>query len=84
MPGVVRVRLNETVPIKIYAAAKKGRVISSFAEDTIKQFRKELAEAKVHWQKWAFDVNTLPKQLRLYGSHSRKARLRFRPNVQGC
>ena len=50
MPGVVRVRLNETTPSRIYVAAKKGRVISSFAEDTIKQFRKELAEAKVHWQ----------------------------------
>ena len=50
MPGVVRVRLNETTPSRIYVATKKGRVISSFAEDTIKQFRKELAEARVHWQ----------------------------------
>lgn len=50
MPGVVRRRLTKTTPIKIYTAAKKGRVVSSFAEVAIKQFRKELAEAKVHWE----------------------------------
>jgi len=50
MPGVIRRRLKETTPINIYAASKKGRVISSFAEDAIKRFRKELAEAQLHWQ----------------------------------
>lgn len=50
MPGLVRRRLVESTPIEIYAAAKRGRVVSNFAGYAIKQFRKELSEAHVHWQ----------------------------------
>jgi len=45
MPGVVRRPLAEEVPVSTYVARKKGRVLSGFADFTIKQFRRELAKA---------------------------------------
>ena len=49
MPGLVRRPLAEVAPITIYVVAKTGRGMSHFADYTIRQFRKELAEAHVHW-----------------------------------
>ena len=49
MPGLVRRPLVEEVPITIYVVSKKGRTRSNFAEFGIRQFRKELAEARQHW-----------------------------------
>lgn len=49
MPGLVRLPLAEDVTITIYVVTKKGRVLSNFAEFGIRQFRKELAEAHLHW-----------------------------------
>lgn len=53
MPGLVRRRLVETVPIQIYVARKKDRVLSTFAESAIRQFRKELALAVKDWESGA-------------------------------
>ncbi len=50
MPGLVRVPLVDSSTIKIYIAAKKGRVMSNFSDYAIKQFKKELAEASEHWK----------------------------------
>ena len=49
IPGLVRRPLVEEVPITIYVAFKKGRSLSNFAEFGIRQFRKELGEARRHW-----------------------------------
>ncbi|MEI4485808.1 LysR family transcriptional regulator [Frigidibacter sp. MR17.14] len=49
MPGLVRRPLREEAYVKIYVVTKKGRVLSNFAEFTIRQFRRELAEAGTHW-----------------------------------
>ncbi len=49
MPGLVRKPLLEDVSVTVYVVRKKGRVLSNFAEFGIKQFRKELAEAHMHW-----------------------------------
>ena len=45
MPGVVRRPLVEDVRIETFVARKKGAVLSSFAEYTIANFRRELAKA---------------------------------------
>lgn len=45
MPGLVRLRLEDPVEHSAYAVQKKGRVLSSFAEFTIEQLRRELIEA---------------------------------------
>jgi DNA-binding transcriptional LysR family regulator len=45
MPGLTRLKLTDTVPIEVYAARKKGRVLSSFASYAIDQFRTELNAA---------------------------------------
>ncbi|MCX2723138.1 LysR family transcriptional regulator [Roseibium salinum] len=50
MPGLVRKPLVEDVTIAIYVVRKKGRVLSNFAEFAIGRFRKELAEAHMHWE----------------------------------
>ncbi|WP_407495913.1 LysR family transcriptional regulator [Pseudooceanicola sp. MF1-13] len=49
MPGVVRKPIVEETFIDIYAVTKKDRVLSNFAEFSIQQFRKELAEAGANW-----------------------------------
>lgn len=49
MPGLVRRPLVEEASVRIYVVTKKGRVLSNFAEFSIRQFRKELSEAHVHW-----------------------------------
>lgn len=53
MPGVTRRPLAEQVPITIYVVTKKGRTLTPFAEFAIRQFRKELGEAPMHWSGWA-------------------------------
>ncbi|WP_394178300.1 LysR family transcriptional regulator [Yoonia maritima] len=50
MPGLVRRPVVETTPISIYVVAKKGRVMSNFAEFAIRQFAKELSESHDHWR----------------------------------
>jgi DNA-binding transcriptional LysR family regulator len=45
MPGLTRLRLREATPLQVYAARKKGRVLSSFAEFAIAQMRAELCAA---------------------------------------
>ena len=45
LPGFVRRPLAENGAITIYAVTKKGRILSTFAEFTIDQFRRELAAA---------------------------------------
>jgi DNA-binding transcriptional LysR family regulator len=42
MPGLVRVALSEEVPVSLYAARKRGRVLSSFAEYAIDRLADEL------------------------------------------
>lgn len=49
MPGLVRRPLTQSSPIKIYAVAKKGRVMTNFSDYAIRQFRKELSESRNHW-----------------------------------
>ncbi|GAB4521776.1 MAG: LysR family transcriptional regulator [Roseibium sp.] len=49
MPGLIRKPLTEDISVTIYVVRKKGRVLSNFAEYGIRQFRKELAEAHLHW-----------------------------------
>ena len=49
MPGLVRRPLAQVAPITIHVVTKTGRSMSHFADFTIRQFRKELAEAHVHW-----------------------------------
>jgi DNA-binding transcriptional LysR family regulator len=49
MPGLVRKPLKEPAVVKTYAVTKKGRVLSSFAEQTIRQIRKELSLSGSHW-----------------------------------
>ncbi|SHM67315.1 LysR family transcriptional regulator [Roseibium suaedae] len=49
MPGVIRKPLKEQVDVAIYVVRKKGRVLSNFADYGIRQFRKELTEAHLHW-----------------------------------
>lgn len=49
MPGLVRKPLVETAPVTIFVATKKGRTLSPFAEYSIRQFKKELGEARSHW-----------------------------------
>jgi DNA-binding transcriptional LysR family regulator len=58
MPGLTRVRLKENVELSVYAASKKGRVLSSFAEHAIDQLRRELktATAKRPWE-----INEIPR-----------------------
>ncbi|MCL5778239.1 LysR family transcriptional regulator [Limibaculum sp. FT325] len=45
MPGLVRVRLSETVEVSAFAMQKRGRVLSSFAEHAIEALRHELSAA---------------------------------------
>lgn len=45
MPGLVRVRLTETVEVAAFAMQKRGRVLSSFAEHAIEALRVELTAA---------------------------------------
>lgn len=45
MPGIVRKPLKEASCVRSYVVKKQGRVLSSFAEHAIAQFRKELAAA---------------------------------------
>ncbi len=52
MPGVVRLPIEEKSAVDIYAVTKKDRVLSSFAEYSIRQFRRELAEAGQNWSLW--------------------------------
>lgn len=49
LPGIVRRPLVEEVTITIYAVTKKDRSLSSFAEYAIRQFRKELGDARRIW-----------------------------------
>ncbi|SMX48588.1 LysR family transcriptional regulator [Maliponia aquimaris] len=49
MPGVVRKPIAEETYIDIYAVTKKDRGLSNFAEFSIRQFRKQLAEAGRSW-----------------------------------
>ncbi|MEI4471146.1 LysR family transcriptional regulator [Frigidibacter sp. MR17.24] len=49
MPGLVRRRIAEEAFVTIYVVTKKGRVLSNFAEFTIRHFRRELAEAGQLW-----------------------------------
>jgi DNA-binding transcriptional LysR family regulator len=49
MPGLVRRPLAEDCTITTYVVTKTGRGLSTFAEFTIRQFRKELSEAHMHW-----------------------------------
>lgn len=49
MPGIVRKPIAEETFIDIYAVTKKDRVLSSFAEFAIQQFRKELNDAGHNW-----------------------------------
>ncbi|GHF39774.1 LysR family transcriptional regulator [Seohaeicola zhoushanensis] len=49
MPGIVRKPIAEETFIDIYAVTKKDRVLSSFAEFAIQQFRKELNDAGHDW-----------------------------------
>ncbi len=49
MPGLVRRPLAEGGTITTYVVTKTGRGLSTFAEFTIRQFRRELTEAHVHW-----------------------------------
>jgi DNA-binding transcriptional LysR family regulator len=45
MPGLTRVALHEQVPVSLYAARKRGRVLSSFAEYAIDRLADELQSA---------------------------------------
>lgn len=45
MPGLVRVPLAERVPVSIWAAQKRGRVLSSFADYAIGRLRIELRDS---------------------------------------
>ncbi|WP_118135072.1 LysR family transcriptional regulator [Oceanicella sp. SM1341] len=45
MPGLTRVALRENTGIETYAAVKKGRALSSYADETIQQLRQVLAHA---------------------------------------
>ncbi|MCI4665106.1 MAG: LysR substrate-binding domain-containing protein [Neomegalonema sp.] len=45
MPGLLRRPLVESNPIEVYVARKRGRVLSTFADFAIRQFRQELAAA---------------------------------------
>lgn len=45
IPGVVRRPLAEEAVVRTYAARKRGRVLSGFAEYAIQQFRRELLKA---------------------------------------
>jgi DNA-binding transcriptional LysR family regulator len=45
MPGIVRRPLKEPSCIRSYAVKKQGRVLSSFAENAIAHFRKELEQS---------------------------------------
>ena len=47
MPGLTRLPLKEPATITAYIARKKGRVLSSFAEQAIAQFHKELKAATI-------------------------------------
>lgn len=47
LPGFVRRRLQEQAKTEVFAATKKGRVLSGFAELAIKQFRRELVAASI-------------------------------------
>ena len=51
MPGLTRIRLKETVDISVYAVQKRGRVLSSFAENAIDNLRLEL-NAAVNGRPW--------------------------------
>lgn len=51
MPGLTRLSLAERVELSVYAVQKRGRVLSSFAEYTIAQFRQEL-NAAVRGRPW--------------------------------
>ncbi|MBE9640129.1 LysR family transcriptional regulator [Salipiger mangrovisoli] len=50
LPGVVRKPIIEETAIDIYAVTKKDRVLSNFAEYSIRQFRKELNDAGRKWE----------------------------------
>jgi DNA-binding transcriptional LysR family regulator len=45
MPGLVRIPLREATPVSVYAAVKRGRAPSSFAEYALDRLREELAAA---------------------------------------
>ncbi|GGE43760.1 LysR family transcriptional regulator [Actibacterium pelagium] len=51
MPGLVRRPLKEEHSIEIFIARRKGRVLSNFAEYTIRNFKRELSLAVEH-QPW--------------------------------
>jgi DNA-binding transcriptional LysR family regulator len=48
MPDIERRPLKEAQKIKIYGVTKKGRRLSSFAEDALRTFRHELNSARAH------------------------------------
>jgi DNA-binding transcriptional LysR family regulator len=52
MPGLVRVALSEEVPVSLYAARKRGRVLSSFAEYAIDRLADEL-QSSITNRPWA-------------------------------
>lgn len=52
MPGLVRIPLEETVPVALYVARKAGRVPSAFAEFAVAKLREELRHA-VAARPWA-------------------------------
>ncbi len=45
MPGLTRIALEEPATITAYVARKRGRVLSGFAEQAIRLFRRELVQA---------------------------------------
>lgn len=49
LPGVVRKPIVEETTIDIFAVTKKDRVLSNFAEFSIKQFRRELNDSAQVW-----------------------------------
>lgn len=49
LPGLVRRPLVEPSEVRSYVVRKKGRVLSVFAEQAIRQFRRELTAAAREW-----------------------------------
>jgi len=49
MPGLVRRPIVEQADVAIYVSTKKDRVLSNFAEFSIRQFRQELSDARGYW-----------------------------------
>ena len=57
MPGLVRRPLAESAPIRIFVARKKGRILSTFAETAIQQFRRELVRSVRDWDDGALQLS---------------------------